>query len=337
MKVDKIASVTKNVPLTNEIQIGDKIKSEIGSLIVVEALEEKSVYNKLELVSGRMSKIIKGNIIIGVLGERKAQGGFVGVVPKKITNGDTLNILNLGGVIGKSISGNIDVGTALKVKVLGTVLLNGKPVNIKDYSLNSNSLKASAPIIMISATGMNSGKTTAACKIIKYLHYKGYKIAAAKLTGVGLLRDTLDMHDNGAAKTMSFLDAGLPSTVNVSKDQLVKSCNSIIKELNKVKSDYIVIELGDGLLGEYGVKHILSDKSLMKFVKNHVVCANDLVGAKGSCELFNDRDMKIDILTGPVTDTSVGIEYINNMLNTKAANAQVNGKKLANLIEEMLK
>ena len=334
MKVDKIASVTKNVPLPQEIELRDSINSEIGSVIVVKALEEKPVYNKLELVNGRMSKIIKGDIFVGVLGERKAQGGFVGHVPKTIKKKDTLNVLNLGGVIGKSVSENIEVGSALKVEVLGSLMLDNKHINIKNYCNLTNSLSSSAPIIMISATGMNSGKTTAACKIIKYLHYKGKKIAAAKLTGVALLRDTLNMFDNGAMKTLSFLDSGLPSTVNVSEEKLKLSAKSIIKELNKSNPDYIIIELGDGILGEYGVKSILNCKDIMKFVKCNIVCANDLVGAYGSKVLFDQLHLNIDIITGAVTDTTVGIDYISKELKINSANAKTHPKVLTKLVEK---
>ena len=60
---------------------------------------------------------------------------------------------------------------------------------------------------------MNSGKTYAATEIIKHLARAGLRVAAAKLAGVACLRDTLNMQDHGAIKTLSFLDCGLPSTV----------------------------------------------------------------------------------------------------------------------------
>ena len=164
--------------------------------------------------------------------------------------------------------------------------------------------------------------------------YKGKKIAAAKLTGVALLRDTLNMFDNGAMKTLSFLDSGLPSTVNVSEEKLKLSAKSIIKELNKSNPDYIIIELGDGILGEYGVKSILNCKDIMKFVKCHIVCANDLVGAYGSKVLFDQLHLNIDIITGAVTDTTVGIDYISKELKINSANAKTHPKVLTKLVEK---
>ena len=44
--------------------------SGLGGLTVVRALREKTVYDKVELVSGRMAKISKGDVIAGVISGR---------------------------------------------------------------------------------------------------------------------------------------------------------------------------------------------------------------------------------------------------------------------------
>ena len=54
-------------------------------MLIVEALEEKSVYGELELVSGRMARIIKGDLIAGVLGERQALKGYRRHMPARIS------------------------------------------------------------------------------------------------------------------------------------------------------------------------------------------------------------------------------------------------------------
>ena len=56
-------------------------RREGGSVLAVRALMEKSVYDRLELVSGRMAKINKGDVMAGTLGYRRALKGFVGIVP----------------------------------------------------------------------------------------------------------------------------------------------------------------------------------------------------------------------------------------------------------------
>jgi len=42
----------------------------------------------------------QGDLIAGVLGERRALHGYSGVIPERVAPGDILHLLNLGGVIG---------------------------------------------------------------------------------------------------------------------------------------------------------------------------------------------------------------------------------------------
>src|ERR1700694_3460008 len=61
-----------------------------GIVLAVRALMEKSVYDRLELVSGRMAKINKGDVMAGTLGFRRALKGFVGVGPESMPGGGTI-------------------------------------------------------------------------------------------------------------------------------------------------------------------------------------------------------------------------------------------------------
>src|SRR4051794_12602312 len=117
VKLDKIASATATLPLERTCDLGMTIPAEQGTVLVVEALEEKGVYGELELVGGRMARIIKGDLIAGVLGERQALKGYVGVIPPHIEPGDVLHMLNMGGVLGRCVSANPDLGKPLRVRV----------------------------------------------------------------------------------------------------------------------------------------------------------------------------------------------------------------------------
>jgi dethiobiotin synthetase len=57
---------------------------------------------------------------------------------------------------------------------------------------------------MIAGTSMNSGKTYAATELIKQATRAGLRVAAAKLSGVACLRDTLNMADHGAVAPRVF-------------------------------------------------------------------------------------------------------------------------------------
>lgn len=330
--LDKIASVTKNANLPQEVTLTSKIKPQEGALLVVKILEDKKTYNQLELVSGRLSTLKKGDVIVVALGDRRALKGFVGEVPQSLAVGDTINILNLGGVAGICTSENLkEVGHALKAKVLGAVAGGhaDNPLNIKQFTLfpTQKTLKSKVPLIIVSGTCMNVGKTSVACEIIKHAKRKRFKVLGAKLAGVAALRDTENMKDYGAKEAVTFVDAGFTSTVN-NGDNAVAITKGAIDYLSKNKPDYIVIEFGDGVYGEYGVMKILKDKEIQKNIVAHVGCAHDPMGAARLSEVCAQIGAPIDLIAGPVTDNSVGVKFIADNLHLPAFNALFYGEQL---------
>lgn len=331
--LDKIASATERANLDWQVEVGTNIRAERGAVLVVEALEEKSVYGELELAGGRLARIIKGDRIAGVLGERQALKGFVGAIPESIEPGDVLHVLNMGGVIGLCSSANADYGQPLRARVIGAAMRDGEQINIADNAIPwQTNLPLSAPIILVSGTCMNAGKTTAACEIIRVLKSRGYRIAAAKLAGVATRRDVLNMEDHGAIRALSFSDAGLPSTTHTDTC-IVPAAKGVLAELNRWEPDAIIVEFGDGIMGHYGVDSLLRDRELMSHVRAHILCANDLVAAWGGLRFLNDMGLRVDCVSGPATDNSAGIDYINQNFGMQAANGRNQAAKLADIVE----
>jgi len=216
-------------------------------VLVVRALEEKRVYDVIELTSGRMAHVGKGDVIIGALGRRDALRGFVGRVPGKLAAGDRIHVLNLGGVLGECTSGTSDVGHPLLVEVLGMAVKDGKPMNIRDGALpTADRLTLKEPVVLVAGTCMNSGKTRAAVEIIFHLTQRGYRVGATKLTGVACLRDTLNMIDHGAVEGLSFLDCGLPTTSDV--PDLPAVAKGLLNSLATREVDVVVAEADGKML-----------------------------------------------------------------------------------------
>lgn len=324
--IDKIGSVTYNIPLTHDIILTDTIKSEPGTIIVGKVLNEKSKYNELELTSGRMARVKKGDIVVGALGARAALQGFVGEIPDTVKVGDTIQILNMGGVMGICTSENMEyVGKPFDIEVLGSVAEQ----NIQKHAVFTweKTLPISAPLILVTGTCMNSGKTAVCAELIKQLNFSGMKIAAAKLTGIGCIRDILLMEDYGAVKATNFVDGGMASTVGYDKDIAAMS-NGALTYLNQANPDAIVIEFGDGVCGEYGVKEILKNIDIQKHTLLHIGCAHDPMGAWKLAEECEAIGIPLDIVSGPLTDNSTGKNFIKNELNLEAFNALQEAKQL---------
>lgn len=334
VEIDKIGSATSPLTLGRSVRIvAENREPRVGDVVAVKAITESVTYGNLELPSGRLAKINRGDILLGVLGKRRALKGFVGDLPSSVAAGDHLHLLNMGGVIGECKGHHSSLSDAIEVEVIGCVSDEiGLPMNIGDAGLlPSDRMVASAPIVLVAGSCMNSGKTMAAVEIIRQASNAGLRVAGAKLTGIACLRDTLNMQDHGAVVTASFLDCGLPSTVEC--EELAGAARSIFNHLNGFAPDVIVAELGDGIVGGYGVDSILSDRSIMDAVSSLVFCAPDYVGVIGGATVLKELGIEIDVIAGSVTDSQMGEDFVRTRLGLPAGNAQRDGKKLFELIE----
>jgi hypothetical protein len=336
VELDKIGSSTINLSLAKMVGISPQRRNaEIGDCVIVQAITENANYNQLELTNGRLAKINPGDVIAGVLGRRRALKGFIGDAPNSVAAGDRLHILNLGGVMGVSSGACRGLGNPIQVEVLGVAVDEaGATLNIGRAAgaiqpcsdLNSTT----APLVLIAGTCMNSGKTFAAAELVKQFARHGKRVAGAKLSGVACLRDTLNMEDHGAIATASFVQCGMPSTVGV--DDLAPVAKGIITHLMSSQPDVIIVELGDGILGGYSVESIFEDADLRKATAALVFCASDFVGAWGGVELLKQKGVTADVVAGSVTDTDMGVQFIESELKIRAANATHGGERLWELI-----
>ncbi|MEO8574521.1 MAG: hypothetical protein ABI481_11165 [Pyrinomonadaceae bacterium] len=333
MDIDKTGSATSPLTLGKRVRttaVDDEPR--VGDVIVVKALTESVTYGNLELPSGRLAKINRGDVLLGVLGKRRALKGFVGDVPAKVSAGDRLHLLNMGGVIGECKGHHSSLSDAIELEVVGIVCDEiGLPMNIADAGLlPSENLMTSAPIVMVAGSCMNSGKTVAAVEIIRQAANAGLKVAGVKLTGIACLRDTLNMQDHGAFDTASFLDCGLPSTVDC--ENLSSIAKGLFNHLNTFEPDLIVAELGDGIIGGYGVDAILKDGEVKAAISSLVFCASDYVGVVGGVATLNGMGIEIGVVAGSVTDSQMGEDYVKEHLGLQAGNARRDGKKLFELV-----
>jgi len=333
LRLDRIASSTRNARLAPDVIVGDEIVAHEGYVLAVRILDDKSTYNTVEDPSGRMVALRSGDVMAGTLGSRRALRGYAGEVPEQLAVGDLINVLNLGGILGRCTSSNPDIGPPFRAEVLGAVLAFpdlgdrvGRPATITDGAVPAAEiLEVAVPVVYVAGTCMNAGKTVAATELVRGLSRAGQRVAACKLTGVSLMRDTLAMQDAGAVAALTFNDAGAAST---HPGMTVPVARGLFNRLARAgggagnRPDVIVAELGDGILGEYGVQDVLDDPGLMGLAAAHVMAAPDPVACWGARELFDRRfRLSITCFTGPATDNQVGRDYITRELGLPAHNA----------------
>lgn len=326
-KLDKIASVTLHLHLDRNAVLGDEIPARAGTVIAARVLNAKTAYNTLEDVHGRMVTLHPGDIIAGALGHRDALRGYSGRVPEQVAPGDRLQLLNIGGVIGAGAEAAPGIGEPFQLEVLGAVHVFphldrrvGVPADISGPALPCAEPEAPLPpMIVFLGTSMDSGKTTAASRLIAELSRAGHRIAAGKLTGVSLRRDILQMQDCGAKPVAIFTDFGVVTT---DEENAVGAAHSLIAHLAEAEPDLIVLEMGDGLLGTYGVHALLCDPLVRESITSSIVCAPDPVGAWGAVRLLDERyGLRPSVIAGKVTDTPVGLRFCHDKLGLATWNA----------------
>ena len=345
--VDKIGSAVSPLNPTKLVNVIDWNDSpRAGDVVIVRALSESVTYGNLELPTGRLAKINRNDILLGVLGKRRALKGFVGDVPESVTTGDRLHLLNMGGLIGVCKGHHSSLSDAIEVEVMGIAVSvppavaggltqPSRILNIADGALQpTDYLNHSAPIVVVAGTCMNSGKTVAATEIIKQANHAGLRVAGARMSGVAALRDTLNMQDHGATATASFLDCGLPSTVD--RDDLASVAKAILNHLNTFDPDLIVVELGDGIVGGYSVESVLADIEIQNSISSFVFCASDYVGVVGGIIILKDLGININVVAGSVTDSQMGEDFVEKQYHITAGNARRDGKRLFELLKPAL-
>ncbi|MEM0961591.1 MAG: hypothetical protein AAGK21_03475 [Bacteroidota bacterium] len=339
--VDHVASSAGPCGLTHEVQVSPYVVAEEGYCLAARVLDDKDVYNHVEGADGIFRRIEKGQTLVGALGERQALKGYSGRIPRHIAPGDVLHIQNLGGILGKVAAPHPDLGPALRIEVLGAVLVGDPPrhARIQDAAIEPvETLAESAPLVMVSGTAMNTGKTFAAAALVAGLTRLGLRVGAAKLTGAALQRDVRAMEAEGAIVTASFIEAGAVATTG---RDMVPIAKGIIAHLNEAAgatgapADVLVLELGDGVIGPYGVDQILEDMELQRLTATHVLAAADLAGVWACDQLFRTRyRAEIGVVVGPATDTDVGKRYIQTALGVPAVNARSEPDALSALVAE---
>ena len=341
--LDKIASVTRACGLKREVRVSADIPCEEGVVVAVRVKNEKSTYSQLELPSGRMAQVKKGDVIAGALGHRHALFGYSGYLPQRLAPGDTVHLLNMGGVIGICDSVNPDLGPPFECEVLGAVLhfpylgqrigvaarIGGEPLD-PGARLDTGGV----PVVALVGSCMNCGKTAAACTLVRHLSHGGLTVDGFKATGVSLRRDVLAMEDAGARSTAIFTDLGVVSTGPANAPAVTRT---LLSRLAAKRPDAIVVELGDGLLGAYGVAAILEDPAIRSAFTAVVLAANDPVAAWGGVRMLREQfGIEPAAVTGPATDNVAGTEIIEASLGVPAINARTSGERLSALVRERL-
>lgn len=341
MVPDHISSATGGLELPLPLKTAEILNPSPGDLVLGRVEEVNPVYPALELLDGSEVILEPGMTVVGALGTRKALHGFSGHVPSQMFAGQHLQLLNKGGVMGECTAFHRNLEWPTLLTYLGTVMESREqPLNLSRMALPFvDGELPKIPLVVVLGTCMNSGKTTACRTVLAGLTRRGLKANAGKVAGVACQKDLLTMQQAGSDKVMSFHNFGLPSSADI--PSLVPVARSMVHYLAESEPDFIVLEMGDGILGGYHVSSLFADKELFSRQACTIVCANDLMGTWGALEWMRQHDFDPDrnsiLVSGPVTDSGEGVLYIEKNWNVAAANPFDSGGKLCSFVFKSLR
>ena len=142
------------------------------------------------------------------------------------------------------------------------------------------------------------------------------------------------MVDHGSVQSVTFTDVGFASTTGGEVSNIAKSC---LSALSSLPVDLLVAELGDGIMGSYGVDQVLADPMIQAVPGAMMLAANDPVGAWGAIEWLKDRGWRPAVVTGPATDNDAGTSAIEKLTSVPSINARKEPARLADVVLEALK
>ncbi len=296
-----------------EVKKLEKIKWKTGDYVVGKITNPGNDQMKIELINGRMRSFMKGDLVVGALGERYATLEATGSWRETEEDG-IMHLLTGGGLIGKCTSKSVYLPNLIEIEYQGHVIRDEKVCHMDDFVKLIPYQKFDLPVILLVGTSMSAGKTTVARIIVNQLKRAGLQIVAGKLTGASRYRDTLSLKDVGASYIFDFVDIGLPSSI-YPREKFRKKLIQLLSKIQNTKADVAVIELGASPLEPYNGD--IAFEELKDCVKCTVLCASDPYAVYGVMKSFK---LKPDIVSGIATNTYAGAELIEKLCAVKALN-----------------
>ncbi|KAE8400617.1 hypothetical protein BDV37DRAFT_200676 [Aspergillus pseudonomiae] len=318
VRLSRKPSLLRRVELDDVVTVTPIIVPAEGEVIAVEVLSTLNRWAMIEDTTGHISDLVEGDIVAAVLAKRRSFQVFNCDIPSRLSPGDTLSYVSKSGIVGVVEASLNDTEIPVQVRVLGSILKAGAPVNIKHSAIpRCQTLSESAPIVVVAGTASNTGKTTTARNIIQHLKSRGLRVAGAKLSGVALWGELRCLAATGADLVLGFADGGLPTTCG-NPTEVVEVSLGILRELNKINPDVIVVEFGSCLLGFYNIMTVLDSPQFRQHVASLVLTASDTVAAWGLKRLMEEHKIDITLVTGPVVNNITYVGYIERELDLSA-------------------
>ena len=310
------SSVTRNSDLWRkpfDTAMVDRQDWSTGDYVVGRVTGKRNRLYQCETKTGRMADVVRGDLIIGALGERAATLEGVGDW-RAVGENLKLDALTGAGLLGKATSISPLLPELMSLDYLGHIMRNGRKLGMEDFVTPAPALKFDKPVVLLIGTSMSAGKTSSGQVIIRALNYMGLNVAAGKFTGAARYRDILKFRDAGATCVVDFVDAGLSSTV-CSEQRFREALELMLSKVAASQPDILVVAAGASPMEPYNgalVMEYLSDQACFT-----VLCASDPYAVLGVQTAYGDH-LKANLVSGPTTNTTAALSLVKELTGLPA-------------------
>ena len=329
-----LPSITRIAPLADQsfsVQTLPKEQWETGDYAAFTVNERPTGYNEIELPTGRMVELVRGDRFIGAFGVREATREGTGTWRAAEPKG-RMHALTSAGLMGQLTSKSPYRPAFLSVEYQGHVMINGEKATMRRFVQSIPDRPFQTPTVLVTGTSMSAGKTTVAKIIIRRLKRMGHRVLGAKLTGAGRYRDIQGMGDAGADWIYDFVDVGLPSTV-CPENKYRSRVSELLSMMAGEAADVAVVEIGSSPLEPYNGEPAI--ESVSHVVECMTLAATDPYAVRG---VMDALDMKPDFACGPATNTEAGRRLTRELCNVPVLNVvdPANRADLDAILDEVL-
>jgi hypothetical protein len=304
----KRTSVLRRVPALDEIRLRPERAGE-GDVCAFE-LPRDAFPITVEAPSGRMMVIAPGDIFLATPGYLQTRRLAVGGIPAGgLVPGADYWVLYYSGMVGELISCHSasEMGYLERVRYLGTVCgRRGRPLNIRQFAVtDTGGTDHNAPVYLILGTSSEVGKTTAGVAVLRALRIQGHTtVVALKATGAPSIGEIAQYQDFGASQTFDCIDFGLPTTFLPGRPGIDDFLGGMLDFCFSLPADAVVIECAGDPVSANAPALLACLKARRSELKITLAAA-DALGALGAKHALAEIGLKINLITGPCTDTPV--------------------------------
>jgi hypothetical protein len=305
-----------------------------GDLALVR-VEKTGFHKYLTTAENRRMRLYSGAQFVGVFGNRYATDAY----EAEVEGTDNLSLLTGAGMIGTVKSKHEIMTEPTRISLVGFVRTEEGPrFNLKQRHFRPTTVRRSPRnLIYIVGTGMNSGKTTTAARLIKGLSDLGVNVAACKLTGSVSNHDPDELAAAAARRVIDFSDFGFPSTYLCAKEELLELFHAMLAEVTTCDPDVVLMELADGIL-QRETAMLLAEPEMRRAARGLVLSAESSVAAIWGVGRLRQLAYPLIAVSGKFTSSPLAMrEYVENDSTIPVVSSAGTGEALAARVSEFLK